>query len=219
MLNGCIDTLQDIFCDSVNRNPSGTITSIAGVLQNIAGIETSGIDVNLDLTTQEWGWGGLRFQWMTSFLLDYDDLLTNAEGGITKIKRKGTELGTPRGYIETKSTLNTDWFMNDWFARLAFRYQSSLDEQCTGNVADFEQFQLCSDGADGNKLGSVIYTDVQVSWNPSGFNNGNWTFSGGVNNLFNQKPPVCFSCALNSLDGTLYSISGQFWYLRAIFEM
>jgi iron complex outermembrane receptor protein len=220
VLNGCIETLQDIFCDAVNRNPSGTITSIGGVLQNIAGIETSGVDVNLDLTTIEWGWGGLRFQWMTSFLLDYDELLTNAEGGITKIDRSGTELGSPiRGFIETKSTLNTDWFMNDWNARLAFRYQSSLTEGCTGLVADFEQTQFCSNGPDTNKLDSLIYTDAQVSWSPSNFNNGNWTFTGGVNNLFNKKPPVCFSCAFNSIDGTLYAIAGQFWYLRAVFEM
>jgi iron complex outermembrane receptor protein len=220
LLDGCIDTLQDIFCNAINRNPTGTITSIAGVLQNIAGIETSGIDLNFDLTTAESGLGRFRFQWMTSFLLDYDDLITNASGGITRIDRKGTELGSPtRGYVETKSTLNTDWIMNDWFARLSFRYLSSLTEQCVGLVADFEQTQFCSNGPDTNKLGSVLYTDVQLSWNPSGFNNGNWTFTAGVNNLFNEKPPICYSCDLNSLDGTLYAIAGQFWYLRAIFEM
>ena len=220
LLDGCIDTLQDIFCDPVNRNPSGTITSIGGVLQNIAGIETSGIDLNLDLTTAESGVGRFRFQWMTSFLLDYDDLITDSTGGTSTIKRKGTELGSPsRGFVETKSTLNNDWFMNDWFVRLAFRYQSSLTEQCVGLVADFEQTQLCSNGPDTNKLDSVIYTDAQVSWTPSNFNQGRWTFTAGVNNLFDEKPPICFSCDLNSLDGTLYAIAGQFWYLRAIFEM
>jgi len=220
LLDGCIDTLQDIFCNPINRNASGTITSIGGVLQNIAGIETSGIDLNLDLTTAESGVGRFRFQWMTSFLLDYDDLITNSTGGVTRINRKGTELGSPsRGYVETKSTLNNDWIMNDWFVRLSFRYLSSLTEQCVGLVADFEQTQFCSNGPETNKLGSVLYTDAQVSWNPSGFNDGNWTFTAGVTNLFNEKPPVCFSCDLNSLDGTLYAIAGQFWYVRAIFEM
>jgi len=220
LLDGCVDTLQDIFCNPINRNPGGTITSIGGVLQNIAGIETSGIDLNLELATAESDYGRFRFQWMSSFLLDYDDLITNSSGGTTKIAREGTELGSPsRGYIETKSTLNTDWFRKDWFARLALRYQSSLTEQCVGLVADFEQTQFCSNGPDTNKLGSVIYTDIQASWNPSDFNQGRWTFSAGVNNLFNEKPPICYSCDLNSLDGTLYAIAGQFWYLRAIFEM
>ena len=137
--------------------------------------------------------------------------------------RKGFELGSPvRGYVETKSSLNTDWFKDDWFVRLGFRYQSSLTEQCVGLVADFEQTQLCSDGPETNKLGSVIYTDLQVNWSPAGFfdkGEGKWTFSGGVNNLLNDKPPICFSCDLNSLEGTLHAIAGQFWYLRVIFEM
>ncbi len=220
VLNGCISTLQDIFCDAINRNPSGTITSITGVLQNIGGIDTSGMDFNFDLMTAETGAGQFRFQWMTSFLLDYDELIENSSGGFNRIDRKGFEVGSPtRGYVETKSTVNTDWFMNDWHARVAFRYLSALDENCQGLVADFEEFDLCSNGADGNKLGSVFYTDAQLSWSPSAFNDGHWTFSAGVNNVFDERPPICFSCDLNSLDGTLHSIGGQFWYMRVIFEM
>ncbi len=220
LLNGCIETLQPIFCNAINRNASGTITSIGGVLQNIGGIETSGIDLNLDLSTSERGFGRLRFQLLTSFLLDYDELIANSSGGFTRIDRKGFEVGSPtRGYVETKSTLNTDWFKNDWFARLSFRYLSSLTENCQGLVADFELFDLCSNGPDTNHMSSVFYTDAQVSWAPSGFSDGQWTFSVGVNNVFDERPPICYSCDLNSLDGTLHAIGGQFWYVRAIFEM
>ena len=85
------------------------------------------------------------------------------------------------------------------------------------NVADFAP-ELCSNSPVSNELDSVIYTDLQVSWAPAQFFDGDWTFTVGVNNLLNEEPPVCFSCDLNSLDGTLYPIEGQFWYLRAIFE-
>jgi iron complex outermembrane receptor protein len=47
---------------------------------------------------------------------------------------------------------------------------------------------------------------------------GGFTFTVGVNNLFNEEPPICFSCDLNSLDGTVYPIEGQFLYGRVIFE-
>jgi iron complex outermembrane receptor protein len=220
LLDACVDTLSDIACDAINRTPNGSITSIEGQLQNIGGIETSGIDLNLDLRLAETGAGGFRFQWMTSFLLDYDELIGNAEGGFDRIAREGTEVGSPvRGYVETKSTLNTDWTFGEWFARLSFRYLSSLTEQCTGLVADFEETQLCSSGPDTNELGDRLYTDTQVSWTPEGLQGGAWTFTLGVNNLFDEKPPICFSCDLNSLDGTLYPIAGQFWYARVIFEM
>jgi len=220
LLDGCIDTLEDIFCNAVNRNPTGTITSIGGVLQNIGGIETSGVDINLDLRLAETGIGSFRFQWLTSFLTKYDELFANPEGGFTAVAREGTEVGSPtRGYPETKSTLNTDWMMGDWFVRLSFRYLSSLTEQCVGLVADFEQTQLCSNGPDTNTMSSRLYTDTQVSWTPGGLQDGAWTFTLGVNNLFDERPPICYSCDLNSLDGTLYPLGGQFWYLRAIFEM
>ena len=116
----------------------GTITSIAGTLQNIGGIETDGIDINFDLTTAETGIGQFRFQWLTSLLLSYDELFANPEGGFDRVDRKGFELGSPtRGFVETKSTLNTDWSVQDWSARLSLRYLSSLTEECGGLVPDF----------------------------------------------------------------------------------
>ncbi len=218
LLDGCIETLEDRFCDNIIRTPSGTITSIGGTLQNIGGIETTGIDINIDLSTVETGIGRFRFQLLTSLLLDYDELFENTAGGIDRVDRKGFEVGSPtRGYIETKSTLNTDWSRNDWSARIALRYLSSLTEQCTGNVADFAP-ELCSNSPDTNELDSVIYADAQLSWAPSRWLDGAWTFTVGVNNLTNEEPPICYSCDLNSLDGTLYPIAGQFWYVRAIFE-
>ncbi len=219
VLDGCITTLDPVFCNAVNRIPSGTITSIAGVLQNIGGIETTGMDFNIALTTAESRFGKFAFQWMTSLLLDYDELFLNTDGSFRRVDRKGFELGSPtRGFVETKSSLNTDWTLNDWSVRLGLRYLSSLTEQCAGLVADFGQTQLCSGDPDTNTLGSAFYADTQLSWNPQGYMDGNWTFTIGVNNLLDERPPICYSCDLNSLDGTLYPIGGQFWYLRANFQ-
>ncbi len=225
VLDACITTLQDLFCDSVNRNPGGTITSIAGVLNNIGGIETTGLDVNLDLSFGETGIGSFRLQWMTSLLFDYDELFANSAGGFDRVERAGLELGSPtRGFVETKSTLNTFWTMGEFSGLLSFRYLSSLTEQCVGLVFDFGLGpDFCSNSPDPNvvgtnKLDSVIYTDLQVAWSPENLFGGGWTFAVGVNNLFDEKPPICFSCDLNSLDGTIYPISGAFMYLRASFQ-
>ena len=69
-----------------------------------------------------------------------------------------------------------------------------------------------------NKLDSQLYTDLQVGWAPEDLFGGGWSFAVGVQNLTDEEPPICFSCDLNSLDGTLYPIAGQFWYLRASFQ-
>lgn len=225
VLDACIATLDPLFCDSVNRTPGGSITTIAGVLNNIGGIETTGLDVNLDLSLAETGIGAFRFQLLASLLFDYDELLANAAGGFDRVQRAGTELGNPsRGFVEEKVTLNTHWSKGDWAGLLSFRYLSALTEQCAGNLTDFGlEADLCNGPLVGgtrltNKLDSVIYTDAQVSWAPEDLFGGGWNFALGVNNLLDEDPPICYSCDLNSLSGTIYPIQGRFWYLRASFE-
>jgi iron complex outermembrane receptor protein len=219
-LDACIATLDPIFCNQVNRRPSGTITSIEGTLNNIGGIETSGVDINLDLALAESGAGSFRFQLMASFLMDYDELFANSAGGFDRVDRAGQELGSPtRGFVEEKATLNTFWELGDFSAMLALRYLSSLTEQCVGLVADFGLTDLCSDPAGlTNKLDSQLYTDLQFGWAPDDLFGGGWKFAVGVQNLTDEEPPICYSCDLNSLDGTIYPIAGQFWYLRASFQ-
>ncbi|HKX98624.1 MAG TPA: TonB-dependent receptor [Steroidobacteraceae bacterium] len=219
-LDACIATLDPLFCNQVNRNPSGTITSIEGTLNNIGGIETQGVDLNLDLSLAENGAGAFRFQLMASFLMDYDELFANSAGGFDRVERAGLELGSPtRGFVEEKVTLNTFWELGDFSALLALRYLSSLTEQCVGLVADFGLTDFCSDPAGlTNKLDSQLYTDLQFGWQPEDMFGGGWSFAVGVQNLTDEEPPICFSCDLNSLDGTIYPIAGQFWYLRASFQ-
>jgi iron complex outermembrane receptor protein len=225
LLNACVDTQDPFFCDRINRVSTGTITSIDNELNNIGGIETTGVDVNLDLSFAPTSIGAWRFQLLTSMLFDYDELLANPAGGFDRIDRTGTELGSPtRGFVEEKVTLNTHWSLGEWSAMFSLRYLSSLTEQCSGLVFDFGLGpDFCSNAPDldvigTNKLDSVIYADAQVSWAPEELFGGGWNFAVGVNNLFDEKPPVCFSCDLNSLDGTNYAIASPFWYVRASFE-
>ena len=187
--------LDPLFCDQVNRSPSGsgTITSIEGTLNNIGGIETSGVDLNFDLSLGESGAGQFRFQLMASFLFDYDELFANSAGGFDRVDRTGQELGSPtRGFVEEKATLNTFWNLGDFSALLALRYVSALTEQCVGLVADFgETVDLCCRSRtlscdrhpETNKLDSQLYMDLQFGWTPEDLFGGGWGFAVGVQNL------------------------------------
>ena len=228
-LNACIATLDPFYCDAIIRTANGTISRIDGILDNIAGVETTGLDFNFDLGLEDTGIGAFRFQLMGSLLFDYDELIPNETGTLTRFERAGTELGNPsRGFVEEKLTLNNYWSLGDWSALLAFRYLSSLTEQCAGTISNLGLGnELCNGpfvDVDGeptrltNKLDSMLYTDVQVSWAPQDLFGGGWTLSFGVNNLFDERPPACYSCDLNSLSGTIHQIGGEFWYVRAAFE-
>jgi len=220
VLDLCVETLDAFYCDNVTRTANGTVTRVDGVLLNIGGIDTSGIDWKFQMTFADTSAGRFRLQWLNNNLLDYTERVQSPDGEV-RIDRAGTELGSPeRGFYDWKSTLNLDWMLNQWSAHVSFRYLDSLTEQCAGLVADFEYFEYCSNGPDTNEIGSTLWTNVQVTWSPDFMTgDGSWAFSLGVDNLFDENVPYCFSCDLNTMDGTNYPIPGSFWYARATFEI
>lgn len=212
----CVQSLDPLFCDNVTRVGS-TVTRIDGVLLNIGGIETNGVDWAIKFVTEEKGWGSLSVTWANTHLLEYTEIIEGPDGAV-RTSREGTELGSPeRGFVEWRSSLILNWARNDWGVTLANRYLSSITEQCTGLVSDFGFSHLCTTPTT-NEIDAKFYTDVQATWQPSNWGN-RWTIQGGIQNLFDTDTPICFSCDLNSFDGTLHPIPGQFWYARVSYRM
>ncbi|MDQ8754953.1 TonB-dependent receptor [Sphingosinicella sp. LHD-64] len=197
LLGRCANTLDEFSCDAITRSGSGQITQIRGFLQNIASIETDGIDFTVSYRTGETGAGVFGLTWNNSVLFNYT-VTVPATDGVTEIEREGTEQGSPdQAFPRYKSTGILDWSLGELGASLTGRYISGVDE------------------ADGNRMGSRFYTDIQLRWNlESGFG-----FAIGANNLFNVDPPGCFTCGLNNLDPTTYDVPGTFFYARATVRM
>jgi iron complex outermembrane receptor protein len=220
VLTQCVATLDPFFCDNVVRSSTGAVLRVDGILQNIASIETSGIDWKLELMTADSGIGQFRFQWLNTHLLDYSESVPGPDG-IVNIDREGTELGSPeRAFFEYKSTFNIDWMHDNWSARIGFQYFGSLEEECGGMTAAFELWDdFCTRGQDGNDIDSTLFTNLNASWSPDFGSQGQWTFMLGVDNVFEETIPFCASCDLNSFDGTVYPIPGRFWYARAVIQI
>ncbi len=217
-LNQCVNTLDPLICGDISRTASGTINSFQNQLANIAGIETNGFDWTITATTQEFSFGQFRFQSLNTYLNEYNEIVPTSTG-VTSIAREGTELGSPeQGFTRFKSTFIADWVYDDFSASVTARYLGSLTEICPDAVLDLAP-QLCSDAAGAtNKIEEKVFTDFQVSWAPTRFEQrGKLTF--GVNNVFDTDIPFCFSCDLNSFDGTLYPIPGRFFYGRVSVSM
>jgi iron complex outermembrane receptor protein len=207
----CVNTLNPLFCDNVTRVGS-TVTRIDGILQNIGGIETSGIDWSLTYSTDEKSWGSLDVTWANTHLLDYTEIIDGPDGPVRN-SREGTALGSPeRSFVEWRSSLILGWSRNDWRVTMANRYLDGVTERCAGLVADFGLTDLCSTPT-SNDIGSALYVDVQATWVPTNLN-GRWSIQAGIQNLFDEEPQICYSCDLNSFDGTLHQIDSPFWFAR-----
>nr|MBX2859163.1 TonB-dependent receptor [Cellvibrionaceae bacterium] len=220
-LDRCVNTLDAVSCAGISRTASGVINGFANQLTNIGSIQTSGYDLRFNYLSPETSVGSFTVNWSSSVLQEYI-VTTPTSSGFSGIDRAGTELGDPEAaYPELKSTLNLDWQMADWRFSLSARFIDSVSESCVG-LSDFPG--LCSepnlddDELSENTMDRTIYQDVQVTWFKDR-DDGELTVSLGVNNLFDQQPPECYSCALNGFDATTYDVPGRFLYLRLGYRM
>jgi iron complex outermembrane receptor protein len=215
-LDGCVNTLDTVLCDGIDRTPGGVINHFGNTLINIGGTKTKGYDVNIRYVMPETGIGRFGFSWENTFLDEYVDTVVTA-AGTQEIRREGTERGDPSLALpEWKSTLVADWSKGPFSAATVIRYTDSLTEPCRGLAG----LNLCSnyntvdDNLSTNKMDATTYVDIQGSYAPEQLEG--WTFTLGINNVLDEDPPFCFSCALNSFDASTYDVPGMFWYGRVV---
>ena len=198
-LSNCELNNDPASCALVTR-VNGSLTTIAGILGNIAAIKTKGWDVNVAYRTPKMSIGRFGFTWNNTFLRNYD-LLIPVTGGTTVISREGTEQGSPnQGFPKWKAVGIIDWDLANFGASLTGRYISKLKE------------------SNGNVMNEKFYTDLQLRWAPT-FIQRQFSFAVGVNNLLNTRAPGCFTCDINNFDPTMYDIPGRFYYGRITVKM
>jgi iron complex outermembrane receptor protein len=198
-VENCVYNNDPTACARITRAPSGDIVSIRGILQNVAGIKTKGIDLNLAYRVPRTSVGTFGLTWNNTFLRQFDLILPTLDGTQT-ISRPGTEVGSPsQAYPKWKSIGVLDWDLENFGASLTGRYIQHVRE---GN---------------GHLMGNKFYTDLQLRlWAPNLINR--LGFALGVNNMFNTKAPACFTCDINGFDPTTYDTPGRYFYFRMSYK-
>ncbi len=197
-LNRCAFGGDALSCGSITRTPNGLISRIGAQLQNIGSIRTRGIDVTANYRTPETGLGRFGLQLNGNFLMKYSETFP-AQVGFTTTNYLGTTRGFPdQSYPRFKGNGTLDWVLGAFTGSFTGRYIDAVRE------------------ADGTKLNSRFYGDVQLGY---AFFDRRMALTVGVNNVFNQDPPACFSCTGPNYDPTTYDVPGQFGYVRISYKM
>ncbi len=210
-LEGCVATLDPGLCSGISRTAGGVINAFSNQLTNIGGIETSGYDIVFRYSSPETSIGQWQIDWSTTMLDDYVQIVPTSTGFVD-VPLQGTETGDPeQAYPEMKSSVTAQLFRDTWSVAGTLRYIDSVTEACTG----LGGLGLCSDEAnETNEIDSTFYVDLQGNWRPDAMSE-RLLLTFGINNLTDEDPPPCFSCALNGFDATTYDVPGMFWYARA----
>jgi iron complex outermembrane receptor protein len=199
-LSRCAQLGDPLSCANVIRTSSGLISRVVGLLQNIGGIRTKGVDLTLNYRSPQTGFGTIGFTLNGNYLTKYAETFPTATGFAT-VNYRGTTRGFPdQSYPKLKGTGVVSLSKGDVDASFTGRYIHSVIE------------------SDGNKLASRFYGDVQLIYSPS-FLDRKFAFTLGVINVFNQNPPPCDTCTGPNYDPTTYDVPGQFGYLRISYKM
>jgi iron complex outermembrane receptor protein len=203
LLGRCASTGDALSCATISRTASGAISGISNPLINIGGIKERAVDLNVIWRSPQWSFGQFGVSSYTTFLLEFTEKQPTSSG-FTSVKREGTERGSPDlAFPETKSNLVIDWDRAELGATLTLRYISSVIETADPSL---------------NRMGARTYVDAQIRWTPMEDMFQGLQVALGVNNLFDQDPPGCFSCSLNNFDPNTYDVPGQYVYLRLSYK-
>ena len=199
----CATTGDSAACATITRASDGSVRAITNPLINVGGIEASYLDLGVTWTSPDWSFGQFSVESRTSRLLEFTEFVAV---GNTVVPRslQGTERGSPaKGFPETRSTLNVNWELGNFGATLGGRYISELTESAGGAPRTIE---------------AVTYWDGQLRWSPNLLGDHDVMFALGVNNLFEEDTPGCFSCDVNNMEPNLHDVPGRFGYFRVSFQ-
>lgn len=199
-LSRCANSGDALSCAAITRTPSGLISRINAQLQNIGSIRTRGIDVTLNYKTPKSSVGMFGLSVNGNYLLKYTETFP-AQIGFTTTEYRETTRGFPdQSYPKLKLAGIIDWSLGTYSASFTGRYINGVVE------------------SNGNQLASRFYSDVQVTFGLPGMKD-RAALTLGVNNVFNQDPPPCFTCTGPNFDPTTYDVPGQFGYIRLTYKM
>ncbi len=208
LLNDCLAAggLDPVLCAPFDRVAGGNLAPPNNFLDNLGVIETDGIDFKFNWRSPEWNWGGLTAALQSTHVMDYRAV--DVDGNVAQ-RTVGIEV-SDSAIPDWQTNAQLGWYSGDWAVAWNVRYISAVKESCAG----LEGLPGCDDGAtdEWNTLESTFYNDLQLSWN-NAFNAEGMKIAIGVNNVFDEDPPVCLTCSLNGYDAGTYDLPGQFWYV------
>ena len=206
LLNACLAAggLDPSLCSPFTRVAGGNLAPPSNFLDNLGVIETDGFDVKFNWVGPEMDWGRLTASLQSTHVLDYRAV--DSDGNVAQ-RRVGLEVNDS-AIPDWQTNVQLGWQLADWSVNWNVRYISEVKESCNGLAG----LPGCDADGDFHSLDSTIYNDVQLSWN-NAFAAEGLKLAVGVNNIFDEDPPVCLTCSLNGYDAGTYDLPGSFWYV------
>jgi outer membrane receptor protein involved in Fe transport len=200
VLQLCLDRGQ--FCNLIQRDALGTLwltpqARIIATNQNLSKWKTSGFDVSGDYNTKlQDGWGSLNVNFIGTYLKEFKQEPIPGQGEYDCAGLYGSGVcGTPLPEWRHKArfTWTTPWSVD---VALTWRYIAEVKfERTSSNPLLSGPYNSVDE-----KLKAQNYIDLAGSWNIT----KNLTLRGGINNLFDESPPLSSQVGAGFGNGNTY---------------
>jgi len=209
LLNSCVASggVDPTFCAPFSRQPGGNLNPPDNFLQNFGEIQTGGVDLKLDWAGRRESWGRVSASLQATYVSSYKAV--DNYGNVSQ-RQVGIEVNNS-AIPRVRANAQFGWALGNWNVSWTMRYLDSVKEACAN--ATITAVPGCSNNETYHKLDAIVYHDAQVEWNDA-FMLKNLRFALGVNNVFGQNPPICYTCTLNGYDAGTYDLPGAFWNAR-----
>jgi iron complex outermembrane receptor protein len=201
-LDQCLATGAAEYCNLITRDSQGTLwllsdAQIIATNVNIGETKTSGWDVGLNYDLPMNDWGSLRFAFMGTFLDEYSVTPLPGVSEYDCAGLFGTRCGTPLPELRTRlrTTWSTPW---DVDVSLNWRYFDSVDIESSSSDPDLNDPTLIFPL--DKTLDAQNYFDLAVTYTHA----EKYTFTGGINNLMDENPPLSGQVGTGFGNGNTY---------------
>ena len=210
ILDKCVDAqnTSNIFCPLVTRNAQFEITSITQTSLNIARLESSGVDLELDYQwdigeTFDGEYGALNFNLIGSHVYKYDNFDFEDQPD-TKDDELGEYIGNPIDNAVTnvryeRGPLTVNWRM-EYVDTMRLIENEDAQERESPYRAD-----------------AVFYHDLQLRYLLEDLLGGDFTVYGGVTNMTDEEPPEYLTGVGEG--SAIYDVWGRSYYVGFSYRM
>ena len=184
-------------CARIGRGPSGTIIRFDLLNENLARLETSGIDLNASWTLST-DFGDIGLNGNVNWLNEYVE--TTGSGAVSdRTDMVAGNISDWAGYPEWRSNLSVTFSRNNWTLGGSWRYLDAMD------IFDTIKFDNIH-----TTVGAVNYFDLFGNYRGDTFN-----ITLGAENITNETPPYVPDVSDNT--SSIYDYLGRFYYVRLKF--
>ena len=182
ILNACLDS--GLFCDLIGRDSIGTLwlpqaPGIEATLINLAQAQTSGLDFAVNYTHPLGRWGGMNVNFVGTLLQEHKKINSplTAEYDCTGLYGNVCLLPLPEWRHKLRLTWSTPWNF-DLSGTWRYIDEVRFDNSNPNNIGSPPPIDA--------KLKEQNYFDIAASWAVT----RQLTIRGGINNLFDEEPPL-----------------------------